>query len=117
MSGIETGPSPAGIVNRAAAALEAAGKPLLAQAVRLLAERNEDLAVDVEQSRAALADAAQTAETWAAVHAQAEETAETRARMYRLAAENAEHYRDALQRIAQAADIEDARRIANGALS
>jgi hypothetical protein len=117
MSGIETGPSPADIVNRAADALEAAGKPLLAQAVRLLTERAEDLAVEAEQLRGALAEATQAAGTWAAVHAQAEESAETRARMYRLAAESAEHYRGALQRIAQAAGLEDARRIANGALS
>jgi len=117
MSGIETGPSPADIVDRAADALKAAGKPLLAQAVRLLAERAEDLAVDAEQLRAALADATEAAETWAAVHAQTEETAETRARMYRLAAEDTAHYRETLQRIAKATSLEDARRIANGALS
>jgi len=116
MSGIETGPSPADIINRAAAALEAAGKPLLAQAVRLLAERAEDLAADAEQLQSALADAAQTAQTWAAVHAQTEEAAETRARMYRLATENAEHYRDALQRIAKSTSHEDAVSIAQGAL-
>lgn len=116
MSGIETGPSPADIIARAADTLDTAGKPLLAHAVRLLAERAQDLAADAEQLHAALADATQTAQTWAAVHAQTEETAETRARMYRPATENAEHYRGALQRIAKAADIEDARQIAQGAL-
>jgi len=116
MSGIETGPSLTGLLSEAIERLAEHGHPLLAEAVRRIAERAEDLAADVEQSRAALADAAQTAQTWAAVHEQTEESAETRARMYRLATENAEHYRDALQRIAKSTSHEDAREIAQGAL-
>ena len=116
MTGPEVGPSMASLVEQAAAALDNAARPLLAQAVRLLAERNTDLAVDAEQLQSASADATQAAQTWAVVHRQAEEAGETYARMYRLEAENAEHYRGALRRIANATDIDTARQIAAEAL-
>ncbi len=98
-----TGPSLADLTEQAAAVLETHRAPLLAQAVRQLAAHNRDLA-------------AQAAELDGLLHT-ALGTGDTYGRMYTLAAQDTAHYRRVLERIAHAPDIEQARKIATGALA
>lgn len=101
-TGPEVGPSMAGLIEQAAAALDNAARPLLAQAVRQLADHNRDLNAHTAELAALLETALATGTTYG--------------RMYALAAENTDHHRDTLRRIANATDIHTARQIAAEAL-
>lgn len=103
MNAPAAGPSMTTLLRTAIALLAGHGHAVLAEAVRQSVESNGHLVARVEELTELLAAATQAADA--------------RAGMYRYAAEDTAHYRDTLRRIAKATSLEDAQRIANGALS